>query len=202
MIMKWTVRILLMLALAGAAQLRAQTNNPAAAAAGDSTNATAANVADQAGIEAAAARSQRIEALRNACIQGRRTICGRIIKVLPGGVVVDSGYTNLLRAPLTESWLVPGTATASRPEGLVEGQEPGTASVGKVFLTDFPKRPAKPKLYDYVIIEAYPAGNFTYATLGTIHHTVRRFSALLPKAMAATLQATNSVPLPAPAAAK
>jgi len=188
MIMKWTVRILLMLALAGAAQLRAQTNNPAAAAAGDSTNATAANVADQAGIEAAAARSQRIEALRNACIQGRRTICGRIIKVLPGGVVVDSGYTNLLRAPLTE--------------GLVEGQEPGTASVGKVFLTDFPKRPAKPKLYDYVIIEAYPAGNFTYATLGTIHHTVRRFSALLPKAMAATLQATNSVPLPAPAAAK
>src|SRR5882724_4299650 len=62
---------------------------------------------------------QRTEQIRTACIQGRRSICGRILKVLPDGLVVESGYTNLLRSPLDRSWLVPGTATASRATNLI-----------------------------------------------------------------------------------
>src|SRR5437870_1153334 len=53
------------------------------------------------------------EKVRAACIQGRRLICGKILEVLPDGLVVESGYTNLVREPLTRSWLAPGTVTAS-----------------------------------------------------------------------------------------
>ena len=47
-----------------------------------------------------AARRERAEAMRTVCIQGRRSICGKILQVLPEGLVVESGYTNLLREPL------------------------------------------------------------------------------------------------------
>ena len=43
---------------------------------------------------------QHVEELRAQCIQERRIICGKIVKILPDGIVVDSGYTNLMRAPL------------------------------------------------------------------------------------------------------
>ena len=49
------------------------------------------------------------EQIRAECIQGRRLICGKILKVLPDGFVIESGYTNLLRPWLTDSWLIPGT---------------------------------------------------------------------------------------------
>jgi hypothetical protein len=142
---------------------------------------------------------QRAEQIRADCIQGRRSICGKILQVLPGGLVVESGYTNLLREPLTSSWLVPGTVTASRPAHLLEANTPGAACVGTVYLTDIPKRRKfQPKKNDYVIIEGYPAGQFTYTSVGSIRKTVRRFSAQLPKAVALNLQAeAKTVPPPA-----
>jgi hypothetical protein len=124
------------------------------------------------------------EKIRGDCIQGRRTICGRILKVLPDGLVVESGYTNLLRPPLDQSWLAPGTAQATRAPNLVEANEPGCVCVGLVFLTDIPKsRSAKPKPYDYIVIQGYPAGQYTYTSVGTTQRTVRRFSALLQTAI-------------------
>jgi hypothetical protein len=136
----------------------------------------------------------RAEQIRADCIQGRRSICGKILKVLPDGLVVDSGYTNLLRYPLDRSWLVPGVATASRAPNLVEGREPGSICVGLVFLTHTPKsRRTIPKQYDYVIIQGYPAGDYTYKSIGTIERTVRRFSASLSSAVAFRLQAGEKI---------
>ena len=67
--------------------------------------------------------------------------------------------------------------------------------MGRVVLTDVPKsRSLKPALYDYVIIEAYPTGRYTYATLGTIRHTVRRFSASLEKAVEINVDAELQKP--------
>jgi hypothetical protein len=128
---------------------------------------------------------QATEKIRADCVQGRRIICGRILMILPDGLVVDSGYTNLMRPPLSKSWLVPGTVQTSRPANLVEGNEPGCVCVGLVFLTDLPKsHPAtKPRPYDYVVIQGYPAGRYTYTSVGTIQRTVRRFAAALPRAI-------------------
>jgi hypothetical protein len=132
----------------------------------------------------------RTEQIRAECIQGRRSICGKIIKVLPDGLVVDSGYTNLMRYPLDRSWLVPGVATASHAANLVESHEPGSVCFGLVFLTNTPKsRRVTPKQFDYVIIQGYPAGEYTYKSIGTIERTVRRFSASLSAAVALRLQA-------------
>jgi hypothetical protein len=133
---------------------------------------------------------QRADQIRMDCIEGRRSICGKILNVFPDGLVVESGYTNLLRPPLTSSWLVPGKVTASRAVNLVEGAEPGSVCLGTVYLTDYPKsKKLKPKRYDYVIIEGYPAGQYTYTSLGTIHKTARRFSAQLSAAVESNLQA-------------
>jgi hypothetical protein len=133
----------------------------------------------------ARAYEQATERIRTECVQGRRIVCGRILKILPDGLVVESGYTNLMRAPLDKSWLVPGTAQANLAPNLVEGKEPGCVCVGKVFLTGFPKsrRAPKPKPYDYVVIQGYPAGQYTYTSIGTIQRTVRRYSASLPAAI-------------------
>jgi hypothetical protein len=138
---------------------------------------------------------QRTEQMRAACIHGRRSICGRIVKVMPDGLVVESGYTNLLRAPLTRSWLVPGKVTASRSANLIESREPDAVCVGLVFLTDVPKsRQLKPKVADYVIIEGYPAGQYDYVSVGTVRRMVRKFSAELEKAVALDLQAEDAPP--------
>ena len=40
---------------------------------------------------------------------------------------------------------------------LIERSEPASPCIDTVLLTDYPKRPAK-KLYDYVLLQAYPAG--------------------------------------------
>ena len=142
-----------------------------------------------------------VEQVRNTCIQGRRSICGKILQVLPDGLVVESGYTNLLREPLTSSWLVPGTVIANRAANLLEGTSPGSMCVGTVFLTDLPKsKKLKPKRFDYVIIQGYPAGQSTYASVGTVRKTVRRFSAQLSRAVAWNLQVEPPTPPPAAAA--
>lgn len=126
----------------------------------------------------------KVEQVRTNCIQNRRRICGKILKILPEGVVVDSGYTNLASTQVNRSWLIPGTVAAERAKNIIEEKQPGAFCVGLVFVTDLPKSPhAKPRLYDYINLEAFPAGQFSYASVGDIHRSVRKFSAKLTKAV-------------------
>lgn len=188
-----SLKVLLIIALLTAPLLfaRAQTNG------GDSSTLS----------QQARSYEQATEKIRADCVQNRRTICGKIIKMLPEGVVVESGYTSLMRPPLSKTWLVPGTVQAARQPDLVEGTEPGDVCVGLVFLTALPKsRIAKPKLYDYVVLEAYPAGQYTYTSVGTLQRTVRRYAASLPAAIAlnrtaAGLKPPVIPPITSPAAA-
>jgi hypothetical protein len=157
---------------------------PVARSAGPSAVAPAGAVGSSVG--PAGPDQQQIERIRAACLQGRRRICGRILRVLPDGLVVDSGYADLLRPPLEHAWLIPGSVSASRTANLIERQEPDSLCVGVVFLQDLPKAhgPApKPRQYDYVILLGYPAGYHTYASVGGMKKTVRRFSGSLLKAV-------------------
>jgi hypothetical protein len=167
----------------------ASTNHPA-----EISNAPAGKVPSQAGQDRA--MSQQLAEIRADCIQKRRTVCGKILQVLPEGLVVESGYTNLLQRPLGRSWLVPGTVLASRAPNLVEGKEPASICAGLVFLTDYPKsRRANPKPFDYVILVGYPAGQYTYTSVGALQRTVRRFSASLSEAVRLNFNAvTNEAP--------
>jgi hypothetical protein len=131
---------------------------------------------------------QNRDAIRNECIQGRRVICGRVIKVLSEGLVVDSGYTSLLQAPFNQSWLVSGGAVVKRDPKALELNEPGASCIGPVFLAHYPKKPAV-KLYDYVVIQGYPVGDHTYTSVPGIQKTVRNFSAGLDTAIKMNLEA-------------
>ena len=128
---------------------------------------------------------QHVEELRARCIENRRIICGKILKVLPDGIVVDSGYTNLMRAPLNQSWLIPGTAAAERATNLVEKAAPDSVCLGQVFLINLPKPPKgmKLKVFDYVVLEGFPMGQYTYTSVGSVQHTIRQFSAKLTDAV-------------------
>jgi hypothetical protein len=128
------------------------------------------------------------EQVRKDCIEGRRLICGKVLRVSPDGLVVESGYTDLLRPPLTESWIVPGTVSAHRNPAVLELNEPGTACIGLAFLTDIPKR-QKVKLFDYVIIMGYPAGQYIYTPAPNVGKTIRKFAAGLDTAVRLNLQA-------------
>ena len=146
---------------------------------------------------------QRAEQIRATCLQGRRRICGKVLKVLPEGIVVESGYTDLLRPPLTASWLVPGTVTATRTPNLIESSEPASICIGTVFLTDLPKAHGKkPKPYDYVILLGYPAGTHTYTSLGTVTKTVRRFTGTVGAAVKLNLAAEEKAATAPPPASK
>jgi hypothetical protein len=128
--------------------------------------------------------SQHAEEVRVQSLAGRRMVCGKILKVLPDGLVVESGYTNLLRGSLDKSWLLPGTVSAARPANLVEGREPGCVAIGLVFLTGLPKSHSdKPRPYDYVVLQGYPAGQYTYTSVADLKRTVRRFATTLPNAV-------------------
>jgi hypothetical protein len=128
---------------------------------------------------------EQVEQVRLLCIESRRQICGKIVKIFPQGLVIDSGYTNLDRSPLNRSWLVPGTAEAERPAHAIEQNEPAAMCIGLVYLTDVPRiRGTKPKLYDYVNLTGYPTGQYTYSSVGTLQRTVRKFSAKLAAAVA------------------
>jgi hypothetical protein len=128
------------------------------------------------------------EQIRAECIEGRRLVCGKVLKVLPDGLVVDSGYSDLLRQPLMESWVIPGTVSASRDPASIELKQPGAPCIGWIFLTDIPKRP-KVKNFDYVVIMAYPAGQYVYAPVPNMTKTIRRFSAGLDTAVKLSLPA-------------
>jgi len=121
---------------------------------------------------------QHVEELRARCIENRRIICGKILKILPDGIVVDSGYTNLMRPPLNQSWLIPGTAMAERATNIVEHAAADSVCVGQVFLIDLPKLPRgmKPKVFDYIVLEGFPMGKYSYTSVGSVQHTIRQFS--------------------------
>lgn len=144
----------------------------------------------------------RAEQLRAVCLQGRRCVCGRVLKVFPNGVLVESGYPSLLRDALHGAWHLPGTVIASRPANLVETQDPDGFCVGVVFLTDLPKLRGGKKEhiepYDYVVLHSYPAGQYTYTSVGSIQRTVRRFAGGLETAVNLIIQEerANAVPIP------
>ena len=126
--------------------------------------------------------SEQVEKVRMYCIENRRMICGKVVRILPEGLVINSGYTNLTRPSLNRSWVVPGTVEAGTAASAVEAQEPNALCIGQVFLTDIPRAPRfqpKLKLYDYVVLEAYPTGQYTYTSVGEVQHSVRRFSTKL-----------------------
>src|SRR4051812_30712058 len=90
--------------------------------------------------------AQRYEKVRAACIQGRRRICGRVVEISTNGLVVDSGFTSLLRPELSRSWVAPASVLAERPPNLIEESTAGAPAAGLVLLTNTPRRPT-PKLY-------------------------------------------------------
>jgi hypothetical protein len=141
---------------------------------------------------AEAATLVRAEQIRTDCIQGRRLICGRVLKISTNGLVIDSGYADLLRPPLGQSWIIPGTVPASRKPDLLEGKEPGSLAIGLVFLTDVPRR-QKPKQYDYVVLMGYPGGPYIYTPVPGVEKTIRRFASGLATAVRLNLQAEENI---------
>ena len=137
---------------------------------------------------AVAALDVRAEQIRTECIQGRRLICGRVLLVATNGLVVDSGYTDLLRPPLGQSWVIPGSASASRDPNILETREPGSPCIGLVFLTDVSKR-QKVNTYDYVVMIGYPAGHYVYKPLPGVEKPIRKFAAGLETAVRLRLNA-------------
>jgi hypothetical protein len=129
-----------------------------------------------------AALGERAEQIRTACVEGRRYVCGKVLQVTPEGLVVDSGYPDLLNPPFNKSWVVRGTASINRPSQLLEQKAPDAICVGVVFLTGIPKKPEVHE-YDYVVLHAYPGGTCQYKPVPGVEKTVRRFSASLELAI-------------------
>jgi len=125
---------------------------------------------------------RRPEDVHAACVEGRRYICGKVLQILPDGLVVDSGYAELLKPPFNRSWVVAGEASVQRDPAAVEQKRPDAVCIGIIFLTAVPKKPAV-QLYDYVVLHGYPAGEQTYAAVPGVLKTVRRFSGSLERAV-------------------
>jgi hypothetical protein len=158
------------------------------------SNLPPANI--QSGAKEEIAAAQHVEEIRMACIQQRRMICGKILKVLPDGLVIDSGYSSLTRVPPNGSWLLPGTTVATRDANVVESNQPDAMCIGIVFLTDLPKgqKGAKPKSFDYVKLEGFPIGQYTYTSVGDVRRTVRKFTCNLPNAVRWKLEEQHTTP--------
>src|ERR1700733_13258996 len=86
-----------------------------------------------------AAMTQRYEQVRMEGIQNRRLIAGKIVELLPDGLVVGRCHTNLRRAPLNSSGFLPGTVPAAPPATRVEANPRDPICVGLVFVADLPK---------------------------------------------------------------
>jgi hypothetical protein len=136
----------------------------------------------------AAVREQRAAEIRAACIDGRRCICGKVIKIVPEGLIVESGYTALMGPPFTGTWVIPSGALVSRDLKLIERNEPASPCIGTVLLTDFPRRPAV-KLYDYVLLQGYPAGDYIYTPVPGVEKRIRKFAGGLDTAVKMKLAA-------------
>lgn len=176
------LRIVLIILTAGLLSAAAQTNAPPEA----NNEPNASNVPP----------AVHAEKVRAECLKERRCVSGRVLKVFTNGVLVESGYPSLLRDSLHGAWHLPGTVAASRPANLIETREPDSICVGTVFLTDLPKKRGGKnehiEPYDYVVLHSYPAGNYTYTSVGNITHTVRRFSGGLETAVKLILEAEKN----------
>jgi hypothetical protein len=99
-------------------------------AAGETNQASRTNMAVSAATggvqsQAEAVRlAEKTEQVRAECIEGRRYIAGRVLQILPEGLIVDSGYGRLMSPPLNRSWVVRGTASVSRDPSAVEEKKP------------------------------------------------------------------------------
>ena len=179
------------LSLAIALFLPSCRTNPAGGAgvpAGSPTTSVASSSTNQS--PDARALVLKTERVRTACVNGRRRICGLVLQVDADGLVVDSGYTDLLRPELARSWVVHANVAANRTPTIVEGTTPGSVCVGLVFVTAIPKRPTV-KPYDYVILQGYPAGEYIYTPVPNVTKTLRKFSAELEIAIEANLEAAD-----------
>jgi hypothetical protein len=136
------------------------------------------------------ALAQRAEEIRMSCIEGRRYVSGRVMQILPEGLVVDSGYAELLKPPFNQSWVVRANVAVTKNPSLIEEKKADAICVGLVFLTNIPKKPAV-KPYDYVVIHGYPAGEHLYAPVPSVEKTIRQFSASLERAVSLTLAASE-----------
>lgn len=132
--------------------------------------------------------SSRSEQIRSECVQGRRYICGKVVQIVPDGLVIDSGYADLLKSPLNKSWVVPGTASLTRNPASIEENKPDAICIGLVFLTVFPKKP-KVNEYDYVALHVYPCGQYQYKPVPGVEKTIRRYSGSLERAVQLNLEA-------------
>ncbi len=150
----------------------------------------ALSVAAQTNHVTATNQASRAEQVRAACVEGRRYVCGRVVQVTPEGLVVDSGFTSLMQPPLRASWVIPANVSATRDPNAVEARAPDSPCIGLVFVTDIPKKPAA-NLYDYVVIHAYPAGQYVYTPVAPVQKTIRKFSAGLDTAVKLNLQAAE-----------
>ena len=114
-------------------------------------------------------------------------LCGRVLEITNNGVVLDSGYTDLLHEPINRYWVVPGNVTASRDPNAIEATEPGSPCIGTVFLnlTDAPKRGGRPiHPYDYILLLAYPIGSYDYVPVAPVTKKIRKFTGTLEMAVA------------------
>jgi hypothetical protein len=152
------------------------------------TNVSTSTSANQTNQPAVRDRDQRATDIRTACINGRRCVCGKVIKIVPEGLIVESGYTALMHPPFTGSWVIPSGALVKRDSKLIERDEPASPCIGTVLLTDFPKRPAV-KLYDYVLLQAYPAGEYLYIPVPGVEKQIRKFAGGLDTAVKLKLAA-------------
>lgn len=100
---------------------------------------------------------------------------------------MDSGYTALMAPPFNQSWVISSGALVSRDSKVIERSEPASPCIGTVLLTDIPKRPAV-KLYDYVLLQAYPAGEYLYTPVPGVQKSIRKFAAGLDTAVKIKLE--------------
>src|SRR5690242_19781729 len=70
------------------------------------------------------APAQRAEQMRMSCIEGRRYICGRVTQIQPDGMVVDSGYPELMKPPFNQSWVVRANVSLKKNPSVVEEKKP------------------------------------------------------------------------------
>jgi hypothetical protein len=157
---------------------------------GAMANTTPAGIGSNPG-EKVLSIEERTEKIRTACINGRRYVCGKVLQIVPEGIVVDSGYSVLLNPPFNQSWVVPGNASVQRDTNAIERNSADAVCVGLVFLMDIPKKPAV-KENDYVVLHAYPAGKYTYIPVPNspqVKKILRCYSAGLDTAVKVKLQA-------------
>jgi hypothetical protein len=133
----------------------------------------------------------RSEEIRATCVEGRRYICGKVMQIVPEGLVVDSGYADLLNPPLNKSWIVPGAASLTRNPAAIEEKKSDAICIGLVFVTAFPKKP-KVNEYDYVTLHVYPCGEYRYTPVPGVEKKIRRFSGSLELAVKLNLQKSEA----------